>query len=438
MKIRVSSYLVALAGLALVLSACGGEEGGQRGGGQWGGAPGGGVAAIPVKVEAVERGAIAAYIQTHARLEAERWIEVVARAQGLTTKLAVEEGALVREGDLLATLDEEEMALRVHQVEVGLEQAQSAFERTEALFQRKLVSEEEYDAARHQVENIKVDLREAKLNQTYATIRSPISGVVMIRNIELGDMVRANDSVFTVADLDPLLARIHVPEKRMLHIRPDQEARLAIDAFPERVFSGRIRLINPGVDPQSGTVKVTLEIPADGVLKPGMFATVRLITQEHPDALVIPKKALILETDEDDVFVLADSVARRTRVELGFVDGNRVEVRKGLRPGDRVITVGQEGLKDGAAVRIAGQDLAVADGGEPAAPKEDPMVAGMKKILSAEQFAAWKKAHDEEGMRGGMTLLREMDLTQEQRGKMREVMQQAFGGGGRGSWGGGG
>ncbi|NKB66017.1 MAG: efflux RND transporter periplasmic adaptor subunit [Candidatus Latescibacteria bacterium] len=437
MKIRFSGYLMAL---ALGLGACGDDDegGGQRGGGQWGGGPAGGPASIPVKAEAVKRGAIAAYIQTHARLESERWIDVVARVQGLTTKLAVEEGDKVQQGDLLATLDEEEMALRVQQVEVGLAQAQSAFARSEALFQRKLVSEEEYDQARHQVENIKVDLREARLNQTYATIRSPIDGVVMMRNIELGDMVRANDAVFTVADLDPLLARIHVPEKRMLHIRPDQEARLTIDAFPERVFNGRIRMINPGVDPQSGTVKVTLEIPADGLLRPGMFATVRLITQEHPDALVIPKKALVLETDEDDVFVLADGKARRTRVELGFVDGNRVEVRQGLEAGDQVITVGQEGLKDGAAVRIAGQDLAATGGDKPATPKEDPMVAGMKEILSQEQFAIWKQAFDQEGMRGAMAVLREMDLTDEQRDKMKEMRQKAFGGGGRGGWGGGG
>ena len=86
-----------------------------------------------------------------------------------------------------------------------------------------------------------------------------------------------------------------------------------------------------------------------------MFAQVQIITERHEQALLIPKKALILETDEDDVFVLADDKAERRRVELGFAEGDRVEVLNGLSDGDQVITVGQEGLKDGAAVRQVGQ-----------------------------------------------------------------------------------
>ena len=114
-------------------------------------------------------------------------------------------------------------------------------------------------------------------------------------------------------------------------------------------------MINPGVDPASGTVKVTLEVPAgDNGLRPGMFAAVRLITGVHPATLVVPKQALILETDADDVLLFDDGLVRRARVELGYSEGDRVEIVSGLRDGDQVITVGQEGLKDGQSVRLAG------------------------------------------------------------------------------------
>ena len=309
-----------------------------------------------MKFEVVRLEEISAYIQTNARLEANRWVNVVSQAAGLVIELVGEEGHRVREGQVLARLDKRELLLRVQQAEVALNQAQGSFKRAQQLYEREVFSQEEFETARNQMETARVSLEEARLNLGYADIRAPVPGMVMRREIEQGDMVRVNQEVFAVADLNPLYARVHIPEKRINKVEEDQEARISIDSLPEKTFSGRVRMINPGVDPQSGTVKVTVEIPAEhGLLKPGMFATVRIITERHPRALIIPKKALILETDEDDVFVLDRGTARRTRIELGFTDGERVEVLSGLEEGGRVITVGQEGLKDGAAVRPVGR-----------------------------------------------------------------------------------
>ena len=360
------SRICQVAALALIVS-CGGDDedgaAGGRGGGRRGGGQEGGGAAIPVKAEVVQIGEISSYIQTHARLEAERWVSVIARTQGMVEELLVEEGDRVRKGAVLVRLDKVQLSLNLKQARVALDDARATHTRRKALYERQMVSEEEYEGARNQLENTEVALEEARLNLAYTDIKAPISGTVMLRRIELGDLVRSNDEVFAVADLEPLLTKIRIPEKRMSQVRAGQEARVDIDALPDRSFGARVRMINPGVDPQSGTVKVTLEVPSlEGLLKPGMFTTVRIITDIHRHALIIPKKALVLETDEDDVFVVeagsAGQVrANRVRVELGYVDGNRVEVLSGLRPGASVITVGQEGLKDGAHVRLAGTGL---------------------------------------------------------------------------------
>ena len=341
----------------LVLTQCGKESESGRGGGKrtWSGRPGSSGAAIPVRVESVATGNITAFVETHARLEAERWVDIIARTTGLVKQIAVEEGDRVSAGQVLARLDQEEMKLRVRQVEVALQQARATFERTKALFDRQLVSEEEYDAAKHQVQDIEVGLEEAKFDLSHTTIRAPLTGLVMRRTTEVGRLVRVNDQVFSMADVEPLLARIHIPEKRMRQVRVGQRAQLSVDSFPDRIFEAVVRMINPGVDPQSGTVKVTIEVPPHGArLKPGMFASVRIITEQHDGALIVPKQALVLETDGDDLFVFADSVARRTPVKLGLIDGSRVEVLEGLTATDRVITIGHEGLKDGARVRLAG------------------------------------------------------------------------------------
>lgn len=351
---------------AALLASCGGDE---EGGGGWPGRGGGRQAeeaALPVRTEAVERGEITSFVETHARLEAERWVEVVSRAQGLAERLRAEEGDLVREGQILLHLEKEEASLRVRQAEVALAQARSAKERIEALHGQQLVSQEEFEGAGNQLENAEVALREAQLSLEYTDIRAPIDGIVMLRQVEQGDLVRANQVLFSVADLDPLQARIQVPEKRMGQIHADQPARVMIDALPGQVFPARVRRISPGVDPASGTVKVTLDIPPAEALRPGMFATVRIITEVHEQALIIPKKALVLETDQDDVFAVRDGQAKRLRVELGYADGDRIEVLSGLADGDRVITVGHEGLKDGAVVRVVGEAGEMSEVGEAA------------------------------------------------------------------------
>jgi len=367
---RETVLLLFAAALALAQVACDQDEeakgpaAGRRRGNR---PPGGAEAAIPVKTEAVRRGDMVTYVQTHARLEAERQVDVLARATGLVETIAVEEGDRVREGEVLVRLGKEELELRLQQAQVALRQVNATYERTKALHDSRMVSEAEYESVRHQVENAQVALDEVKLSLDYADIRAPISGVVMRRLVEVGDLVRSNQQVLELADLEPLLARIHVPEKRMHQIREGQEARVLIESLPDEQFTGEIRMISPGVDPQSGTVKVTLEISdALGLLKPGMFTSVRIITDRHLNTLIIPKKALIIETDEDDVYVVADGKARRTRVELSFVEGDLVEVVQGLGEGAQVITVGQDGLKDGMAVRSVGAALPTepADGGD--------------------------------------------------------------------------
>ena len=439
-----------IGGLALWgLVGCGGEEdqkpqgrGGWGGGqGSWGGASAQ-EAALPVRAEAVKRGEISAYIQTHARLEAERWVQVIARTSGEVIDLRVEEGDRVKAGDLLALLDPEEAKLRRRQAQVAVEQAKSANQRTQALFERQLVSEEEFDATAHQLESAQVALSEAQLNLDYTQVRASISGTVMQRNVELGDLINANQPAFVVADLQPLLARIFVPEKRMGQISQGQEAEIAIDALPDQRFTGRVRMINPGVDPQSGTVKVTLEVPAgNGALRPGMFATVRLITQRRPNALIIPKKALVLETDEDDVFALDSNTVRRVPVKLGLVDGDRVEILSGLEEGRMVVTVGQESLKDGAAVRLAGQTAPPPAAAAAKSEAANGLPEGLEELLTEAQRKKLKEltANGEGGMRA---IFSQLDLSDDQRQKVRALMRKQFGGrggpGGRGGYGSGG
>lgn len=348
-------YALYIGSVLLVALGCGEEQaaqGPQRGG--WGGRE---AAAIPVKGEQVARGDMNAYIETYSRLEAERRVSVLARTTGLVEELAVEEGDPVRQGQVMVRLNKDELSLNWRQAEEAFADASTNYDRIKALHERGMVSQSKYDAARLRLDNAKLALEEAQLNLAYADIAAPIAGIVTQRLVELGDLVRGNQEVFVVADLSPLLVKIFAPEQRMYQLHPGQEATIAVEALPDTSFRGRIRMMSPEVDPASGTVKVTLEVASGGVLKPGMFATVRIITARRPQTLIIPKKALVLETDEDDVFLIEDGKVRRVAVELGFAEGDQVEIVSGLKEGDQVVTIGHEGLKDGATVRLAGEGL---------------------------------------------------------------------------------
>ena len=329
-----------------------------------------GRAAIPVKAERVTRADMNAYVETYARLVSERQISVLARRTGVVENLVAEEGNRVRKGQLLLRLDQVEPDLQLRQTRAALEEAKANYERFAILHAEKMVSQTEYETTRLRFENTKIRLEEAELNLTYTRVQAPISGVVTRRMVELGDLVRANQELFVIADLDKLLARIFIPERRMYQVRPGQEATIVVEALPERTFDGGIRMIGPEVIAESGTVKVTLEVPAHGLLKPGMFATIRIITGSRPQTLVIPKKALVLETDDDDVFVIREGEVRQVSIELGYVEDDRVEVVSGLDEGDQVVTVGHDGLKDGVAVRVVGERAELAAGEATGTPGE--------------------------------------------------------------------
>ena len=352
--------------LFLALFACGEEEAQQAQGGRAGrGGRGGrgGAAAAPVKVETVQRGDISAYILKNTTLEAERWVDVRARRSGQVIALLKEEGDPVRAGTILARLDADAAQISVSQREVAHLEAKQRYEREDALFQRNLGSKQSYENAKTQFESSKAQLEQAKLDLSYTAIRSPIEGIMTLRNIEVGNMVTNNQVVASVAKFDPLLARIQVTEKDFGKITVGQTARITVEAAPEREFTGTVKMISPVVDPESGTVKVTVEVPRTdaSLLRPGMFASVYIITETRSNTLVIPKKALVLEGEGNQVFTFETDPesgrgqAQRKRIEIGFTDSDRLEILSGLSQGEQVITVGQEGLRPGSPVRLVGE-----------------------------------------------------------------------------------
>ena len=353
-----------LAGLAAAVACGSGEEAAGPGGGSGpGGRPGGGppggfgggsapVTAVPVEVVEILPGEISAFIETNGTLEAEREVDIVARAGGPLVALNTEEGVQVKAGELLAQIDELEARAQVEIARVALQDAEIVYNRARASLENAVVSQEVYDTALSALESAKAQLAGNEIQLGYTRITAPFDGLIIQRAVKFGETVTVGQQLFRISDFDPLLCVIGVPERDLARLSSGQPAVLQVEAFPGEQFQGRVLRISPVVDAATGTIRVTLAVNRQGRLSPGMFAGVRLVTDVREDALIMPKRALSLESLADSVFVVEDGVAYRRNITLGYEEDDRVEITGGLARGDRVIVVGQDGLTDATPVQI--------------------------------------------------------------------------------------
>jgi len=311
--------------------------------------------AAPVAVTVAVNGPIASYYRATASLEAEKQAEVLARAEGVVAVLQAEEGDMVQAGDALLRIDNDQYRYYLEQAEARTLQLRSAYERLEEMRREELATEQEYETARADLASAEADEGLARLNLSYLTVTAPFAGVVTERLVDPGQTVNMNTPLFKLVSMTPLLARVHVPSREFRQLELDQTVELVLDSSRKRL-TGMITLISPVIDPASGTIKVTVEVsdyPAG--TRPGDFAEVRIVTESRPQAILVPRTAVVTEKGESVLYVVAgeDEVhAERRVVTVGFTDNDHAQIMEGVVPGDRVVIKGQRSLKDNQPLKI--------------------------------------------------------------------------------------
>ena len=339
--------------LCLALSACSSDEGG---GNQAQARPGGGrpqMPPVPVATQTSVMGAISSHYRATATLEAEKEATVLARVSGLVKSIAAEEGDFVKAGSVLLVIEDNEYALRLSQAQARAEIAASKFDRAKELIEKDLMSTEEFETAKNDHESAKAELGLAQLNVSHTRVPAPFSGQVVRRMVDPGENVSPGTPLFDLSDFTPLLAKVYVPAKEFKKLKVDQPVELTLDSTGGEL-TGRIKLVSPVIDPASGTIKVTVEIPSyPAGTRPGDFVEVNIVTEHHPNSVLVPKGAVIEDQGETIVFVAApDSTAQRRPVSVGFTEGPNTEILEGLDAGEPIVVRGQRSLKDGGRIKI--------------------------------------------------------------------------------------
>ena len=332
--------------------------------------------AIPVYVQAAVQGEIANTLLATTQATARYEVRVLSETTGNTDKVEVEEGDQVTRGQVLARLSNPEASISLSTARANVARLRRELAQLKPLIDKGYVARQTYDELQFQLKQARDQVGQLSAQVADLTIRSPIDGVVASRSLIRGQQVTPGQELFYVVDPSQLEAIIYVPERSLRRINEGDPAYAISDALGGVRFPGQIRLISPVVDPQTGTIKVTVAL-TDAVvtdaatgrpvtLRAGMFVSVYLITDQHPNATLIPKRAVLYEDDNPYVYVARSRegvrAAVKQRLKLGFSEQDRVEVREGMKVGEEVVVIGQAGLKDGTEVSVVTPDA-------PKAPK---------------------------------------------------------------------
>jgi RND family efflux transporter MFP subunit len=289
-------------------------------------------------------------------------VDAITRVRGADGRMrALQDGDLVRRGEVLARLRQNEFRDQVSDAEAGLRQAQADYERASQLYENRSVSKAEYDAAYARYTAGIAKQSQAAISLADATLRAPLDGVILRRTVEVGSLAGPTTPAFTVADTRVVKVVFGVPDVVVAHLRPGGRLSIQAEAMPGARLVGLITQISPSADPTSRVFEVEAALAnPEGRLKVGMLATLRLGDDPRPAAsLYVPLAAVVRPAGDSAgyaVYVVRDSAgvsrARLRPVRLGEVSGNLIAVPAGLARGERVVVRGATIVADGQAVQI--------------------------------------------------------------------------------------
>jgi len=390
-----------IGGLALiVLAAVGGGSywlgqqrldaagGAPKTAGQVSSAPGGAgqgqAQGVSVEASKVARIALPQGITAVGSLRSDESVTLRPEVAGRISAIQFREGERVTKGTPLVRLDTAVAEAEAQQARANLKLAQQKNTRAIDLQTKGFVSGQAKDEAENglRVAEAALALAEAKLAKL--TIVAPFTGIIGLRSVSVGDYVKEGADMVNLEAVDPLKVDFRVPEIYLTQLQVGQTLQLTLDAMPGKTYEAKVFAINPLLDAAGRSVVIRAQVANQGtVLRPGMFARVRLLTRDTQDAMVVPEQAIVPQGDEWYVFRVVDGKVQRTKVGIGQRRDGKTEIVSGLQDGDMIVTAGQLKLRDGVAVSVSEVPVAAAT-----APTPAPVPAKSPPAASANPAAA--------------------------------------------------
>ena len=309
-------------------------------------------------------------IRSIGTLEAAEGVMVTADTPGRVMALRFDGGETVKAGDLLVEQDTSTEIAELNAAEANLKLARSNLDRTSRLYESKVVSRADFDAATSQLSAARAQVENIRSGIGKKRIKAPFDGRLGLRLVDVGQDLAPGVSIVSLQNIDPMRINFSLPQQELSRIAIGYPTRVKTSAVPGKVFDGKITAIDTQIDDSTRTLRVQAQIDnadADSekpALLPGMFASVEVVMPDTRQVLLIPQTSVSFATYGDSVFIIEDGeeenkdkkVARQQFVQLGERRGDFVEVLDGLKPGQLVASNGVFKLRNGATVQINDED----------------------------------------------------------------------------------
>jgi multidrug efflux system membrane fusion protein len=296
-------------------------------------------------------------------LAAVHQVNVSADLSGRVTDILFTAGSTVKAGAPLVQLfdDPEKADLANYRAQAKV--AELSLDRAKQLASRQFGPQATVDSAQAAFDQANAGIAKTEAIISQKLVKAPFDGVLGVRHAEVGQYLTAGTQIVTLTDLSVVYANFTVTEKDSGTLKVGQTVRVKVDAYPSRVFEGKLTTIEPQISTDTRNIRVqaTIDNP-DGILKPGMFATTTVVLPDKPAVVTLPETAVDYTLYGDSVYVITETkaddgktnlTAVRTFVRTGDRIDGRAVIQSGIKPGDRVVAVGQLKLQSGAAVTIS-------------------------------------------------------------------------------------
>ena len=295
-------------------------------------------------------------------IEAWTTLSLLSKLNGTVVEVVAREGQVVKKGDVLARIDDDDYRIAVQRAQAAYDLARSEFERDRAIYAKGIIPTAEYDANRTRMETAKADLDNAELQLSRCIITAPMNGVVRKIDAKVGLQLAVGDPLAEILEIDRLKAVVGIPESEVAAVRGLTAIDISLQALRDRTVAGTVHFLSSS--PETVARLFRLELAVDnpnGEILPGMFFRADVVKKTVPDAIAVPFYSVISRNDEQYVYVERDGVVAKHPVEIGIMEQWMVEVTSGLRPGDRLVVEGHRDVEDGQKVKIVKAATAVKD-----------------------------------------------------------------------------
>lgn len=316
-----------------------------------------GTSAVTVSTAIATTESWARKINTVGSLRAVQGVEVSAEVSGVVAEISFSSGSSVEVGTQLLQLDNTAEAAELRSLDAQLELARQDYERAKGLSIKTLLSQAQLDRTKSVLDSLEARAEEQQALIARKSIQAPFSGVLGIREINLGEYLSPGTPIVTLQQLDPIFADFTVPERYLSSLAVEQVIEVEVAAFPAEVFQGKISAISPKVESRTRNIELQATLQnSDTRLRPGMFARVAVILGSANKVITLPRTAVEFLPYGNSVFIIEKEgdtlTVHRRQVTTGRVLGTRVEIIKGIESGEQAVSTGQLKLRNGQPIQI--------------------------------------------------------------------------------------